>query len=144
MENIFLHSNLTNSDKKKPNSVYHNPKSGIRATSEYDTFIDTPESEVLDFLNRNHYTNIRQLEDGSWCGLFRLYTTYSVCTDITPSTPYAYRWCFKDMDDAIGFLTELTEFDEVPDLTKWTSLKGHRYPQEARVMVYDARGFRKW
>ena len=101
------------------------------------------DEQVMDFLIKNCYEHPRKLADGSWVALYMLATTWSVCTDITKESPYAYRWCFTDKNDAMYFLDTIEEFDEIP--TRTQSLRGHRFDGGfARVIHYDKDGFRKW
>lgn len=63
--------------------------------------------------------------------------------DITPTSPYAYRWCFADPVEASRFYETAVEYDEIP--TVRTSLKGHRYGSNSpRLIEYDKLGFPKW
>ena len=101
------------------------------------------DKQVIDFLLNNNYAHPRKLADGSWVALYTLATTWSVCTDITKESPYAYRWCFNDLNEAMYFLDTIEEFDEIP--TRTQSLRGHRFDGGyARVIHYDKDGFRKW
>lgn len=107
------------------------------------SFEDWTNDEVHAFLLENNFTAFRQLETGEWIGVMRLMFTMSVCMDITPLSPYAYRWCFADAQEAILFFAEAKEFDEVPSVR--TSLKGHRYGgREPLLVEHDERGFPKW
>ena len=94
----------------EPGKVLVNPNPGIRGYRYPEEFYPNEENlaypgmndeQVITFLLSNHYTHPRKLADGSWVALFMLATTWSVCTDITKESPYAYRWCFKDLNEAI-------------------------------------------
>ena len=138
--------------KGEPNSILLNPNPGFkgyRYPKEYMpdaedlAFPNMNEQQIQEFLTRNRYQHPRKLADGSWVALFMLATTWSICTDITRETPYAYRWCFRELDEAMYFLDNIVEFDEVP--VRVTSLHGHRFDSGyARVIHYDDLGFRKW
>lgn len=142
----FWPKDLTPEDRQTPNSFIVNPRAGIRKSNEWDSFTSDGwnHDKALDFLKANGFQDIRVLEDGSYCGIYKLAFTWSVCTDITPNSVYCYRWCFEDKSEADKFLKELIDFDDVPDLNIYKSLRGHRYTSEARVMAYDELGFRKW
>ena len=138
--------------KDEPEKMVINPNPGIRGYRLPKEFF--PElkdlawpgmtsAQVLKYLEDNFYVNPRQLDDGSWVAIFPLATTWSVCTDITRESPYAYRWCFTDLKEAEYFLDTIKEFDEIP--THRDSLRGHRFEGGfARVLQYDKDGFRKW
>lgn len=106
------------------------------------SFDDWEQEDVLAFLTDNGYTHIKQLQDGDWCGIQRLMFTHSVCMGVTPTNPFAYRWCFEDKIEALQFIVDCKEVDDVP--TSRASLKGHRYKTEPLLMEYDERGFAKW
>lgn len=135
--------NRLNHKQSKPNTEYVNPEPGIKATSMYDSFLAWKDEDVVKFLIENRFTNPKKLKDGSWVATMQLIYTLSVCTDITPMTPYAYRWCFKDPEEAMYFLENIQEFDEIPE--RRSSLKGHRYHGlDARLIAYDELGLKKW
>lgn len=122
---------------------FYNPRRGTRSSSTYDNFIDWDDERVMAFMEENHYINPRKLEDGSWCAISRLITTWSVCTDITPTCPYAYRWCFLDKAEADLFLATVVEFDDIPVVKE--SLKGHRFHDgQSRYVRYENDGFKEW
>lgn len=136
----------------EPGKVIVNPNPGIRGYRYPEEFFPNEENlaypgmndnQVKDFLLRNYYQHPRKLADGSWVALFPLATTWSICTDITKESPYAYRWCFTDFNEAMYFLDTIEEFDEIPKRTQ--SLRGHRFDGGyARVIHYGKDGFRKW
>ena len=109
-----------------------------------NSFDGWTEEQVHSFLRENNFLAFRQLPNGEWIGMMRLMFTMSVCMDITPMSPYAYRWCFEDPMEAIGFYENATEFDEVPAPEKRKSLKGHRYARKPLLVENDERGFPKW
>lgn len=131
-------------DKNKPNiEEIYNPARGTKASSKYDNFYDWDDAKVLAYLEKNAYTDARKLEDGSWVAIHRLLFAWSICTDISPMSPYAYRWCFQDKEEADYFLANIKEFDEVPKRKE--SLKGHRFHDgQARYVKYDKHGFKMW
>jgi hypothetical protein len=106
------------------------------------TFDEWSKEEVSSFLTENQFIVFRQLETGEWIGLMRLAFTMSVCMDITPMSPFAYRWCFADTKEALFFYENAKEFDEVPTLR--ATLKGHRYTKAPLLIEYDELGFQKW
>ena len=126
----------------EPNSEFKNPFKGEKQTSEWNNFGNKTDEEVIEWLEQNMFTNLKKLEDGSWVGLTQLLTTMSVCCDITPISPYTYRWCFRNPEEAFAFLEEITEFDQVP--TQRKSLVGHRFSQYGRLLKYDENGFKAW
>ena len=136
----------------EPGKVLVNPNPGIRGYRYPKEFYPNVENlaypgmndeQVMDFLIKNYYEHPRKLADGSWVALYMLATTWSVCTDITKESPYAYRWCFTDKNEAMYFLDTIEEFDEIP--TRTQSLRGHRFDGGfARVIHYDKDGYRKW
>ena len=138
--------------RDEPGKVLVNPNPGIKAFRYPKEFYPNEENlaypgmndkQVIEFLLKNQYSEPRKLADGSWVALFMLATTWSICTDITKESPYAYRWCFKEKDEAMYFLDTIKEFDEIPVRTQ--SLRGHRFDSGyARVIHYDKDGFRKW
>lgn len=73
----------------------------------------------------NGFLSVRKLADGEWVGLFPLLFTLSVCTGIEEITPFKYRWCFSDSNEAKLFYNSITEYDEIP--LERQSLKGHRF-----------------
>lgn len=139
MNPLFLNRDICPM-RETPNIEEINPNRGTH--NHGDRFDEWDDEKVITYLTLNGFTNLKKLEDGSWCGLYRLAFTWSVCTDITYLTPYAYRWCFKDKAEADYFLENLKEFDEVP--VKRTSLVGHRFSGEARLMAFDNLGLKKW
>ncbi|WP_151708839.1 hypothetical protein [Acinetobacter brisouii] len=101
------------------------------------------DDEVRSYLlNECDFMEVRKLEDGAWIGLLKLAFTLSVCMDIGPITPFAYRWCFKDPREARLFFSTAQAFDDIPAVR--TSLKGHRYISEPRIVEYDELGLPKW
>lgn len=125
-----------------PGEEFINPFKGEKQTSPWNNFNGKTDEEVIAWLERNSFTNLKKLEDGSWVGAMWLTTTLSVCCDITPFTPYAYRWCFRDPREAYAFLEEITEFDQVP--TQRESLSGHRFSLYGRLLKFDKNGFKAW
>lgn len=107
-----------------------------------DTFEDWPEEKVLAFMKENHFQLPRKLAGGEWCALLRLAFTWSICTDVTPYTPFKYRWCFEDKDEALYFLKTMEDYDEVP--VRKTSLRGHRYKTAPLYREQDQFGYDKW
>lgn len=106
------------------------------------TFEEWTDEEVDKFLTENTFTAWRRLETGEVIGILKLMFTTSVCMDVTPINPYAYRWCFEDPREAVVFFSTAKEFDEVP--THRNSLKGHRYRTKPLLVENDERGFPKW
>lgn len=100
------------------------------------------DEQVEQYLAENKFTEYRKLETGEWIGLMQLMFTLSVCMDIDYYTPYAYRWCFQDPEEARHFFKTAKEFDEVPEHK--TSLKGHRYKTKPLYVEHDELGFAKW
>jgi hypothetical protein len=93
-----------------PNQEWVNPNPGQRNVGYSDVW-DMPDEEVIKYLTEvEMFGRVRKLEDGSFVGCMKLAYTMSVCTDITPSTPYAYRWCFKDPEEAFYFCLILSFF----------------------------------
>lgn len=89
------------------------------------------------------FIKVRKLESGEWIGILKLIFTTSVCMDIDYITPYVYRWCFEDKEEAELFFETAKEYDEIP--IKRESLKGHRYNKDNPLLIeYDSLGFKKW
>lgn len=124
-----------------PGTEWVNPEPG-RMNIERTRWQDMSDEEVIGFLTERKFTNIRKLEDGSFVGCLKLFSTISVCTDIGQCTAYAYRWCFVDPKEAEDFCNSIKEFDEVP--VNRSSLRGHRYAEKARLAKVDNLGFVKW
>mgnify|MGYP006961050029 CR=1 FL=1 len=102
-----------------------------------DEQVETYLIEECDFIK------VRKLESGEWIGILKLMFTTSVCMDIDYMTPYVYRWCFENKEEAEFFFENAKEYDEVP--VKRESLKGHRYNRDEPLLVeYDEHGFKKW
>lgn len=101
----------------------------------------TPE-EMREFLLQQGFLRVRQLADDSWIGVLKLAFTTSVCMDIDEVSPFRYRWCFADPNEAHHFFETAVDYDEVP--TKRDSLKGHRYRGEPLLREMDEFGFDKW
>ena len=125
-----------------PNTDIFNPNPGKGNHGVGERFDPNDDAKAIAFLEANYHQFPKKLEDGSWCALFKLATTWSVCTDITYHTSYAYRWCFRDKDEALYFLENIKEFDEVP--TRRTSLVGHRFDRYARLASWDHEGKKRW
>ena len=125
----------------EPNIEVFNPDPGFRST-EGTEFEGWDLAKVEAFMKENMFIASRQLPDGTWCGLYPLAFTLSVCMDITEHSPYGYRWCFEDSEEAKLFFSNAKTFDEVPE--KRESLKGHRYGRAARLLSTDQLGLRKW
>lgn len=106
------------------------------------SFENWTNKEIDDFLVENRFIAWRKLETGEVIGILELMFTTSVCMDVTPITPYAYRWCFEDRHEAVAFFEMAKEFDEVPKHR--ASLKGHRYQNKPLLVENDERGFPKW
>ncbi len=127
----------------EPNTEWVNPAPGVRQyISPYASVDVNDEVEFPKWLAMQHFTNIRRLEDGSWVGIYPLAYTWSVCSDITHGSQYGYRWCFKDYDEALYFVENMKDFDEIP--TRRESLKGHRYSDNPRIKITDELGLQKW
>ena len=94
------------------------------------------------FLESEGYIGARKLEDGEWVALMPLAFTLSVCCGIEWHTSFKYRWCFKEAHEALFFLENIKEFDDIP--VRRTSLKGHRYLTSPLYMEKDERGLNKW
>ena len=140
---LFLPRNISGYNNTTTLKEVFNPQRGNRASSKYDNFYDWDDDKVITFLNDNCFIHHRKLGDGSWVAIMRLAFTWSVCTDITPMSPYAYRWCFENIDEALYFIDTIKEFDEVP--TRRDSLRGHRFHDgQARYVKYDELGFKMW
>lgn len=106
------------------------------------SFENWTNEEIDDFLVENRFIAWRKLETGEVIGILELAFTTSVCMDVTPDTPYAYRWCFQDRREALVFFETAKKFDEVP--THRASLKGHRYKCKPLLVENDERGLPKW
>lgn len=91
---------------------------------------------------KSYYSHIRQLDDGDWVGITKLAFTYAVCCGITEINPFTYRWCFESLEEAEFFFNTMKDFDEVP--TKIDTLKGHRYLDAPRLVLYDQLGYPRW
>lgn len=118
--------------------------SGQRIREEYGklSFHEWKEEDVISFLGGKGYSKPKRLADGSWCAIVRLFTTFAVCTDVSQSSPYAYRWCFKTEEAAEKFLDVIENFDDVPEDT--SQLRGHRYHDLPRMVGFDKNGFSRW
>lgn len=129
--------------RSEPNTEWVNPESGVRAVRPAYALVDP--NDVVKFpkwLELQQFTNIRKLADGSWVGIYKLAYTWSVCTDITYGSQYGYRWCFKDYNEALYFVENMQDFDEIP--TRRESLKGHRWSDNPRIRITDELGLQKW
>lgn len=125
-----------------PNQEWANPNPGQRNMG-YSDIWDKPDEEVIKYLTEvEMFSRVRKLEDGSFVGCMKLAFTMSVCCDITPTTPYAYRWCFKDPEEAFYFCDNIKEFDEIPERRQ--TLQGHRYTKESRLAATDQLGIKRW
>lgn len=100
------------------------------------------DDEIIAYLEDLGYEHIRKLEDGEWVLIMPLLFTVSVCCGVGKTTSYKYRWCFKDPKEARYFFKNCKTYDEIP--TKRSSLKGHRYFDEPRLIEYDKNGFPLW
>ena len=138
---LFTDRNFNPCVKYEPNKEFINPNPGRRNTG-YSNVWNLPDEAVEKKLINDGFFKVRKLEDGSWIGCKKLAYTMSVCIDITPTTPYAYRWCFKDPKEAFEFCDTVKEFDEIP--VKRLSLQGHRFTSESRLVVTDKLGLKKW
>lgn len=99
--------------------------------------------EFIAFLKKQGYSDIRQLPDNEWVATLKLLFTTAVCTGMDTTTPFRYRWCFKNPDHAKAFFHEITEFDEVPKNTE--SLVGHRQSNGVPLlMLQDENGINRW
>lgn len=115
-----------------------NPRPGRRNR----VWVERTDEEMYQFLKANMFTHVRKIEDGTFVGIIRLMFTHAVCTDITFDSPYAYRWCFESLTEAEHFIDTIKEFDEVPKVR--TSLKGHRYTDQPRIVLFCENGFPRW
>ena len=105
-------------------------------------FSQSTDEEIITWLEGQHYISPRKLDDGSWVAISRLAYTWSVCVDMDEVTAYRYRWCFKDMFEALHFLATIKEFDELP--VKRDSLVGHRYSGNPLLVEHWPDGHAKW
>ena len=122
---------------------FDNPKPGTRNyASEYEMAQVNDVEFMIAFLERNHFKNIRRLEDGSWVGVIRLAYSWAVCSDIMITTIYAYRWCFKTENAAVTFIESMVHFDDIPE--DRGMLVGHRYLTEPRVNRIDEYNSPRW
>lgn len=128
--------------KAVPNSEMVNPNPSRRNDGFAERFDHWSDEDVIARLAEEKFEQPRKLKDGSWVALYRLAYTWSVCCDITQHSPYAYRWCFKDEQEARYFLETMEEFDDIP--VKRESLKGHRYNEEPRLYAFDQFGLSRW
>ena len=138
---IFSKIPFSKDERLPPEQEFFNPNPGRRNIGFSDVW-NLPDEEVEKKLTNEGFYKVRKLEDGSFVGCMKLMHTMSVCIDITPTTPYAYRWCFKDPEEAFYFCDNIKEFDEIP--VKRSSLQGHRFALESRLVVTDKHGFKKW
>lgn len=100
------------------------------------------DEDLIIFLESQGFTHLKQLEGGDWVGILPLAFSTSVCSGIDWMTPFKYRWCFKHPKDAIEFLKNMQDFDDIPcDMSK---IVGHRYIDKPLIRVKDERGFDKW
>ena len=129
--------------RSEPNTEWLNPESGVRAIRPPYVAVD-PNDDVKfpNWLTLQNFINIRKLEDGCWVGIYQLAYTWSVCSDITYGSQYAYRWCFKDPEEAFYFCDNIKEFDEIPERRQ--TLQGHRYTKESRLAATDQLGIKRW
>jgi hypothetical protein len=77
----------------------------------------TPESFKL-WLERQGYTHVRELPDGSFAGLARLMYTTGLCVGLSADS-WTSRYCFENEDEAISELEKLQGRDDVP--TGWVA-----------------------
>lgn len=111
------------------------------------SFDDWPDEKVKDYLiGLNNMLAFRRLEDNSVVDVALLMTTISICTGVEPLSPFKYRWCFRDAEEAKYFYQNVKEFDEIPSLEHRKSLVGHRYHQETGPLLkeYDQLGIPRW
>ena len=107
-----------------------------------ETFENYTDEEAIACLIGHGYRMIRKLPDGSWCGVLGLMFTLSVCVGITPLSPYTYRWCFEDQEEAVYFVENIESLTEIPERRK--SLRGHRYRGAPLLIEHDELGIAKW
>lgn len=140
---LFKSRDIDNTyDPYPPNQEWVNPNPGQRNVGYSDVW-DKPDEEVIKYLtDEEHFIKVRKLEDGSFVGCMKLAYTMSVCCDISPTTPYAYRWCFKDPEEAFYFCDNIKEFDEIPERRK--TLQGHRFARESRLAATNHLGLKRW
>lgn len=140
----------------EPNFVYadifeylnrHNTgdfNSPIIANVQSKGFRNSTDTEIESFLHAQGFTACRKLDDGDWVGILKLATTWSVCNGINALAPFMYRWCFRDIDEAINFYNIVEEVDDVPEEGNRKSLVGHRWATKALLHMNDEKGFPKW
>jgi hypothetical protein len=134
---------MSNHERVEPFTVETNPNPGTRVNRGiYGDRLEEDPTRMIPYMESEGFTEVRQLEDGSWIGIYPLFTTWSVCLDVTKDTSYGYRWCFKDYDEALYFARTVKEFDEIP--VKRESLKGHRYRDDPRIKMSNQLGFLRW
>ena len=143
LQSLFKSRDLNNAyESYTPNQEWVNPNPGQRNVGYSDVW-GKPDEEVIRYLtDEEHFIKVCKLEDGSFVGCMKLTYTMSVCCDISPTTPYAYRWCFKDPEEAFYFCDNIKEVDEIPEHR--TSLQGHRYIGESRLAATDQLGLKRW
>lgn len=131
-----------NDYKESANKEIINPNPSKRNDGYGERFDNWSDQDVIARLEGESFIHPRKLADGSWVAIYRLAFTWSVCCDITKQTPYAYRWCFKDKEEALYFLETLEEFDDIP--VRRESLTGHRYNTEPRLYAFNELGMSRW
>ena len=130
-------------ERVEPFKVETNPNPGTRVNrGVYGDRIEEDPNRMIPYMESEGFTEVRQLEDGSWIGIYPLFATWSVCLDVTKDTSYGYRWCFKDPEEAFYFCDNIKEFDEIPEHS--TSLQGHRFAREPRLAATDQLGLKRW
>lgn len=142
LQKVFTTQSFNQDVLFPPSTEWINPRPG-RRNSDSGSFEDLSDDEVIGYLtNVERFTNVRKIADGSFVGCVALAFTTGVFVDISENSPFAYRWCFADHNEAVAFCNTVEKFDEVPTSRK--SLKGHRYVLESRLAVIDNLGFVKW
>lgn len=95
------------------------------------------EITIDDMLGELQFKLARQLDDGTWIGIYRLMYTWSVCSGVDSTNMFMYRWCFEEYEHALEFYNNMKELDDIP--TNKTSLVGHRFGTKGPLAkkVYD-------
>lgn len=73
-----------------------------------------PEFPSLDWFAANNYIRPRQLADGSWAALYRLFTTMSIVMGMDEFS-WKYRFCFKSDAKAVEEFEKLQTVDDIPE-----------------------------
>jgi hypothetical protein len=81
----------------------------LRPASQQDDFTETMMGEDYGFVAA------KRLEDGTYVGLQRLFSTIAICIDVQPFQSFSRRYCYRDLGECLKAFSILETGSDVPE-----------------------------